>query len=767
MTNATTAPTSMIEVTYEGEVTGNTLTLSQGQSWIGDMVSDGEFIYACLVGGANTIAKVEIATGEMVGTITGDFATTSQRGLGADFINEEFYIGGWNSDMVWRTDFEGTTISTFGFAAGISGLAWNPCGGPEQNGSLWISENSPSDMVTEVDPNDGWATLQSFALPGTQTYSGAGNEIKRTGSDAGALWVTNQSSNTIYLVDLAEPCGSGPVGGLPENLLGYNVYRDMEFVAYTPHVPEGEEVWQGYVDENLQPGIYQYTVTAVYDLARYGYPGETGESMHEGPAEVVVDFCYELEFMETWTMGNFDNNNWDSEGANWTINGQAGNPAPSAEFTWDPILTDYAVGLESYPLCAVNMTEGRIWLDFDLKLTSVQPTGEEMLHVQIWNWDSQSWSTVKEYSNIDGNIPWTSEHLDIRSQAMGKVFKIRFHAVGMNSINILGWNLDNIHVYRACDAPTELTAVASGNQQGIVLNWEGPGIPGVDEWIHWDSGVNTGNSIGTNSAVEFDVAARWEPAQLAVYEGASVTQVTFVPAEAQCTYSIRIWVGAGAANLVVDQPVPNPVIGQWNEVTLTTPVPVDITQELWVGYYVNAQTGYPAGCDDGPPVDGYGNMMNFGGWQTLLQINPELTFNWNIAAHLVTVTGVTMPLSKSIAPYETPAVSFAANPSPDQVVREFSAGNGSRELTGYNIYRNADGGEYMMLDYTTETTYLDTDDDLVVGTYYCYMVSAVWASESDMCESAFSNEDCETWTRYRRQCDAGIGQLQSLSEPGR
>ena len=105
-------------------------------------------------------------------------------------------------------------------------------------------------------------------------------------------------------------------------------------------MPEGEEVWQGYVDENLQPGIYQYTVTAVYDLARYGYPGETGESMHEGPAEVVVDFCYELEFMETWTIGNFDSSNWDSEGANWTINGQAGNPAPSAEFTWDLILTE-------------------------------------------------------------------------------------------------------------------------------------------------------------------------------------------------------------------------------------------------------------------------------------------------------------------------------------------------------------------------------------------------------------------------------------------
>ena len=75
-------------------------------------------------------------------------------------------------------------------------------------------------------------------------------------------------------------------------------------------------------------------------------PGETGESMHEGPAEVVVDYCYDLEFMETWSMGNFDNNNWLTDGGNWSINGQAGNPMPAAEFTWDPILTDYAVALD-------------------------------------------------------------------------------------------------------------------------------------------------------------------------------------------------------------------------------------------------------------------------------------------------------------------------------------------------------------------------------------------------------------------------------------
>jgi hypothetical protein len=255
----------------------------------------------------------------------------------------------------------------------VSGLAWQPLGGPDQDGALWVMVNAASNLVTEVDPNASWVTLQSFMIPGGQSYSGAGMEVKTELPDAGALWICNQTENTVYLVATEEPYpGGGPSYELPENLLGYNVYRDMDFVAYTPHVPEGEFVPQGYVDEGLLPGIYQYTVTAVYDLARYGFPGETGESMHEGPAEVVVDFCYELEFMESWSLGNFDDNNWLTDGANWSINGQAGNPSPAAEFTWDPIQTDYALAMESYPLCAVGMTEGKIWLDFDLKLDAVK-----------------------------------------------------------------------------------------------------------------------------------------------------------------------------------------------------------------------------------------------------------------------------------------------------------------------------------------------------------------------------------------------------------
>ncbi len=48
---------------------------------------------------------------------------------------------------------------------------------------------------------------------------------------------------------------------------------------------------------------------------------------------------------------------------------------------------------------------------------------------------------------------------------------------------------------------------------------------------------------------------------------------------------------------------------------------------------VNTTAGWPAGCDAGPMVDGFGNMMYFGGqWQTLSQLAPTLTYNWSIQA---------------------------------------------------------------------------------------------------------------------------------------
>ncbi len=216
---------------------------------------------------------------------------------------------------------------------------------------------------------------------------------------------------------------------------------------------------------------------------------------------------------------------------------------------------------------AAEMTTGHIWLDFDLKLECNLPTGNERLKIQSWNLLSKSWGTIAEFRNNEESYSWRYQHISI-GFARNNVFKVRFLAAGINSADIAGWYMDNIHIYRKCDGPPDLSV--EENWEYNELHWSGLEGCGVDEWIHWDSGQNSGNSIGLNEPVEFDVAARWTPAQLTDYDDCSIYSVAFFPAESAATYNIRVWTGAGPDTLVVDQPVVSPQIGQWNYVDLST-----------------------------------------------------------------------------------------------------------------------------------------------------------------------------------------------------
>jgi hypothetical protein len=461
----------------------------------------------------------------------------------------------------------------------------------------------------------------------------------------------------------------------------------------------GLSEYNDYAWDNLEIGRYAYGIRTHFTNGTWSDYDVSNILSRRGDGNP-------LPFLEQWNSGTFGTNNWLPEGENWSINGNEGNPDPSAQFTWDPIQSDYSIALESYPLLADSMTEGQIYLDFDLKLDDVTPTGTEQMLVQVWNWDSQTWTAVNTYSNEDGSFDWLSEHIDITSQAIGTVFKIRFLASGENSINILSWFVDNIHVYRDCKGPNYLTSIFSYQYQGIVLNWDDPYGPG-SQWMHWDDGINAGNSIGIGGEIEFDVAARWVPQQLVPFNGYELEKVAFFPAEAQASYNVRVWTGTNAETLVADQPVPNPVIGEWNYIILDSSIMIDITKELWVGYYVNTVTGYPAGVDDGPAIDGYGNMMNFGGWQTLLQINPELDFNWNIKAYV----------QQSIL---------------NQVV------------TKYGIYRSDDSGPFALRAYSDTNFYADDSAICASAYFHCYKVTAIYESPYDTCESPMPYWDaCE------------------------
>ncbi|MEN6445094.1 MAG: choice-of-anchor J domain-containing protein [Candidatus Cloacimonas sp.] len=268
--------------------------------------------------------------------------------------------------------------------------------------------------------------------------------------------------------------------------------------------------------------------------------------------------------------------------------------------------------------------------------------------------------------------------------------------------------------------PTNLTATVDGND--VTLNWGNPEPPPPGQWITWCNDV-LGNSIGTNSVANFDVAHRWHVADLASYVGDTITQVKFVPAEANCVYTVKIWTGGSATNagtLVYSQQIQNPVIDSWNVHALTTPVTIPANSEVWVGFNCNTQAGYPAGCDNGPQVEGKGNMMYFqGAWSTLSTINASLTYNWLIQTFVENSATLKKMELKPIADFH-PSVRSSGELA---LLHKNIDTLNQRAITGYKVYR--DGTLINTISDPDVTTYADID--LANGTY-TYGVSSVYST---------------------------------------
>lgn len=277
--------------------------------------------------------------------------------------------------------------------------------------------------------------------------------------------------------------------------------------------------------------------------------------------------------------------------------------------------------------------------------------------------------------------------------------------------------------------PSNLAVAVTGYTANVT--WSAPGITPVDNWINWDSGTNN-DSIGTGAAANFDVAQRFTQTDLLAYQGCNITQIKFWPNEVACTYTIKVWTG-GSANpynagtMVTSQAVTAPVNNAWNTVTLTTPVPIPATGEVWFGYNVNTTAGYPAGCDAGPAHNGFGNMMYFqNAWTTLVGLAPTLNYDWNISAHVTNVamqTAVLTPIAQPAPVYNTGtlACSGIKNTSPQAVDNDRDT-EPTRDVIGYKVFRNAT----LISTITDPTVHAYADPNLAPATY-AYTVTATYA----------------------------------------
>lgn len=297
--------------------------------------------------------------------------------------------------------------------------------------------------------------------------------------------------------------------------------------------------------------------------------------------------------------------------------------------------------------------------------------------------------------------------------------------------------------------PVSLQATTTGtNLNTVHLTWKQPGaVP--DQWIHWDNGDFIG-AMGYLGPATFSVASRWPVEDIAPFNGTYLKKIRFSVSDPLSVYTIKIWTGENASTLVLSQPVIDPYIGGWNEITLSTPVLIDGTRELWFGYEaVQYETGYPVTISSGPSVAGKGDMMNSGyGW---FSVHNSWGWEWNWplqgfisdnpspsspqillpaatpASHETNFIGQTTPPdipSVKLFEHAIAAGNNIGNASPAKMNNNVPANNmfsSSKVLTGYNIYRD----NVLIADSVTDLFY--NDPELPAGIYQ-YGVTALYTT---------------------------------------
>jgi hypothetical protein len=543
-------------------------------------------------------------------------------------------------------------------------------------------------------------------------------------------------------------------------LIGYNVYQNGAFNHYVP----GPDSLSTYC-YNLDPGQQCFDVKAKYDLTVYGFPGTFGLSLAEnpGPACIVLNYGYPLPFNEPWNGGSLGYQNWTNDN-NWLYTPAFGNPAPSSNFTWQPILANYNKMLTSPTIDASAWTCAGIYLDFDYKLDDRDANSTEFMDVDV-QWDNK-WHNKAEMTNA-GSVDWTTTHLDI-SGAKGKGLKVRFRANGTNTQHILNWYIDNVHVYGVCASPITLDKTQSHDT--INLTWAppvcGPSYQVIcyifddgtmENGLYW---ANANNWFGnlfpvaastTGDLTSFDLlwwnnaAATNQPFTIDVFSAAGTllgtSQTFFVPIPAPTTFM----------TITLDNPITftGPFYGMVHFNMLGVTHYLGMDQD---GPYINSNVGmwYDGTTFQNASALGYGVAVwtvrccaNVAGEDKAVKLGP------------MGITSSAKVTSKVQGPVAVSPVAGTSRDSYNHSTMELGGNNSNNSadsslLIGYNVFRYDDvaGGivNFHQLNTTgviNATAYTDVVglDTMQYGMYK-YFVTAVFNNSltgQELCESPGSD----------------------------
>lgn len=424
-----------------------------------------------------------------------------------------------------------------------------------------------------------------------------------------------------------------------------------------------------------------------------------------------------LPFLEDWSSGSFETNNWTTSCTNWKINIDQGNEKPCTEFSSNPVMVNYSCLLTSDEFITESIFVGEIFLEFDVKLIDFEETGKEKLYVEIY--DGNTWLRIKEFNN-NGDTEWLENTINITEIAIGNNFKVRFNATGQDTYKMASWFIDNISVYNNCDAPYDLDGWAityEYDEWWAEILWKAPESSIIIDsvWKYWHDDQCSYVFGIPDTGIDYSVAIRWDVGQLAEYNGDTIGSIKFEGGnDFLSTIVLKVWKEENAAELVYEDTVTGDLlVNEWNEIALNTPVIIDGYDEYWVGFTVDGfeVEYYPFMLDGGPAKVGYGSMFytDAVGWRPFSESYPFFDYNFKIQMKLI--NNDTIP---------TNCLGF-------DLFRE------DENSSGFEWY------DYIPFEQGEERyEYIDVFVPSGSDWEYCYRVNATWGFNGDTCISEYA-----------------------------
>jgi hypothetical protein len=192
--------------------------------------------------------------------------------------------------------------------------------------------------------------------------------------------------------------------------------------------------------------------------------------------------------------------------------------------------------------------------------------------------------------------------------------------------------------------PTNVHNGSDNLPNQVDLIWTPPSgwIPSpVDRWYDYDRGIYGGNAIGSCPGCPVEVAIRWEANHFELYDSLYISKIRYVIRESALDHALRVYqVENELFDTLLNYPLEEDLVYYVFDTMEFAPIPLDISKELWVGLWVSdLGPGFPLAVGNSPVINGYGNMVkiyDYGYWQTLMELNPDFDWPWNIGAYLET-----------------------------------------------------------------------------------------------------------------------------------